>query len=131
MKTTLCMALVTNAVFYVFQHVCHIYFTVTGPWVAYVFVEHGPDWFTPYSRGIVGIAGGLLLWTVLLPTKHGSWSRVMHTILIVTAALNLVLAVGTNGLLAMFSERDFAETATNQTLRAKHSRLHPNKARNP
>lgn len=131
MKTTLCIALVINAAFYVMQQLCRIYFIIMEPLVAYGFPQHGPNWFNPHMLGLVTIGLSLLLWTACLPAGRGLLSRIAHIVLIVMAALNLVYAVMTHGVLRTISERDFADTPSNQAQRAKHARRsQPNDFRN-
>lgn len=122
MKTTLGIALVINAVFYVVQQLCRIYFSIMEPLVAYGFPQNGPGWFNSYTVGLVVVGLGLLIWTACLPAVRGLMPRIAHIALIVMAALNLVYAVMTHGFLAKASERDFADTPSNQAQRAKHAR---------
>lgn len=123
MKTTLCIALVINAAFYVVQQLCRIYFFIMAPLVAYGFPQHGPNWFSAHMLGLVTIGFILILWTACLPAGRGLLSRIAHIILIAMAALNLVYAVMTHGFLKTISECAFADTPSNQAQRAKHARL--------
>jgi cytochrome c biogenesis protein CcdA len=132
MKTTLCMALVVNAAFYVLQQLCRIYFSIMEPLVAFGFPQYGSGWFRSYTLGFVIIGFGLLLWTACLPAGRSLLSRISHIVLIMMAALNLVFAVTIHGLLATVSESKFADTPENQSQRAKHARRsQPNDFRNP
>lgn len=120
MKTTLCMALVVNAAFYVVQQLCRIYFGVLYPLVSFDSPQQ-PDWFSSYALGFVVVGFGLLLWTACLPAGRGLLARFAHIVLIVMAALNLAYAVTVYGFMTE-AESDLADNPTIQALRAKHAR---------
>ena len=93
-----------------------------SPLVPFESPHQGPNWFSPHMLGLVAIGFILLLWTACLPAGRGLLCRIAHVVLIVMAALNLVYAVMTYGFLTTVSERDFADTPSNQAQRAKHAR---------
>lgn len=66
--------------------------------------SEGPNWHLPYSHPIVWTALGLLIWTALVPLerKDGQMSKVnrwVHSLLMLTAAFNCIVAFGYLGLL--------------------------------
>lgn len=119
MDANLCGAFVINAAFYGLQQWTRIYFALGGGRIAHVWPEHGAYWFSAHTVSVVVVAFFILLWTVMLPVRPGQYQRAVHLLIVVTAALNLALAVGTHGLMATMSADGFADTPLNRALRAK------------
>jgi|GEM_PF-3114079 hypothetical protein len=119
MNGNLAAAFVINAVFYVLLQVTRIPLIANGGDVAWLWPERGVMWFAPCTRTFIAISYMLLIWNLFLPISSSAFRRALHLILVMTAALNVVLAYGNHGLMIVASANDFADTPMNRAIRLK------------
>lgn len=117
MNGNLAAAFVVNASFYLLVQVTRFFLGISGGNVAWYWPERGPMWFASCTWMMIAVAFTLLVWTLLLPFTPAPHRRLIHSIITLTAALNLVFACGNHGILTAASIKDFADTPSN---RARH-----------
>jgi hypothetical protein len=89
---------VVHTIFYGLLQTSRLPFVVFGGWPS----VDGPNWHLSYSAPIVLVSLGLLMWSILVPMERHNGkitviNRWIHSLSVVTAALNCVLAMATFG----------------------------------